>query len=74
MSVTNMQRNCTINQSAYVCLLIDLIHSASDRSAVQSGRRPVLGDIASACTGVAADGTGMLCLVVQHWPDVADGM
>jgi hypothetical protein len=43
MSVTAMQQNCTINQNAYVGLLISRIHFARVlyiRSAVE---RPVLG-------------------------------
>jgi len=34
MTVTSMQQNCTINQSAYVCLLISGTHSARERAAV----------------------------------------
>jgi len=78
MSATSMQQNCTINQSAYVCILIYRMHSARERTTVlayrQRGRAPCPWDIATACSGVAADGTGMLCLMVQRWPDVADVM
>jgi hypothetical protein len=78
MTVTSMQQNCTINQSAYVCILISGIHSARGRAAVlvyrQRGRAICPWDIANAWSGVAADGTGMLCLMVQRWPYVASVM
>jgi hypothetical protein len=78
MSVTTRQQNCTINQSTYVGLLISRIHSARGRIAalvhLQRGRAPCAWDIATACSGVAADGRGILCLMVQRWADVADVM
>jgi hypothetical protein len=76
MSVTTMQQNCTINQSAYVGLSIYRIHSARGKIAVYRlcGKVPCPMDIATACSSVAADGIVMLCLMVQGWPDVADVM